>query len=211
MSKLFRMSVVTTLCLIGFASVATAQNINWNQANHGICGDLTSATPGLFGLCVAFCEAHGCEPDLTAMDPFADCKPSDPKLLDLYNGLKQPADPDMPCVVVEPEGGCPCFTQEQVDAIPTPYAQCAIDSDLGILNPAELYTNIIDVLGSGAGTAIGDSYSTCGYFNGFVDPPISVSLQTNAAQAQECRQIIVNTITTNADQCELLSDPVCEP
>ena len=208
MSKLLRISVVVGLCLFGFAGVVAAQTTNWNQANHGVCADLHSATPGLFGLCIAFCEAHGCEPDFTAADPFANCKPSDPTLLNLYNNLKQPADPDMPCVVIE--GGCPCFTQEQVDAIPTPYDQCIIDFDLGS-GGTELTTNIIHVQGTGAQATLGENSYSCAFGNGLVDPPIFVSFQTNLSQAEACRQIIVNTITANAGQCELLCDPVCQP
>jgi len=123
-------------------------------ANNGVCDELVDATPGLYGLCVAFCEAHECEADFTAGDPWADCKPSDPKLLEIYDKLKDPGDPEMPCIIAD--SSCPCFTQAMVDAIPTPYSQCIIDYCFGCPDqsnndPAtdELTTNILFVQGTG--------------------------------------------------------------
>ena len=95
------------------ASTLTAQMPDGiPPANEGVCDDLKYATPGLYGLCVAFCEAQDCEPEPTADDPHSRCAPSSPKLLDIYNKKKRPGDPDMPCIR-EP---CPCWLQDELNA-----------------------------------------------------------------------------------------------
>lgn len=88
-------------------------------ASEDICNDLKSSTPGLYGLCVAFCEAQDIG-ELDVNDPFLlGNKPADPKLLDLYNRKKQPNDPDMPCVKIDDPNypDCPCWSQEELDKI----------------------------------------------------------------------------------------------
>jgi hypothetical protein len=203
MSYALRTSVVFGLCLIVSAAVAAAQAPDWSRANEGICDPVQGATPGLYGLCLAFCEAHTCVPDWTALDPFADCLPSDFHLLALYTQRQQPGDPDMPCVNFT--GGCPCFTQEDIDAIPTPYDQCVIDYDFGL----GLTTNILHVQGTGAEVSVNGIESRCYYGNGLVDPPIFIGQQINPTEAEDCREILVNTIQADPGQCELLCDPVC--
>ena len=39
-------------------------------ANEGVCNELLDATPGLYGLCLAFCEAQDCQPDYSLENPF---------------------------------------------------------------------------------------------------------------------------------------------
>jgi hypothetical protein len=86
-------------------------------ANEGVCDDLHWATPGLFGLCVAFCEAQDCALEFGMDDPFANCRPSSPRLLEIYNRKKQPSDPPMPCIH---EVGCPCWSQEELAGLRYP-------------------------------------------------------------------------------------------
>lgn len=206
MHRMLRTGVPVGLCLFACIGLASA------QANHGACQGLETAAPGLYGLCIAVCEAHGCEPDFNQLDPFAGCSPSDPTLVDRYEALRGSADPPLPCVVEE--GGCPCFTQEMVDAIPTPYSQCIIDYQF---QPGSDYfsTNIFHGIQApgemriAAQATVGPFDGSCAYGDNFVDPEIFIFLQTNLTQAQECRQIVVNTINANIDQCELLCDPVC--
>ena len=81
--------------------------------NEGVCDDLLYATSGLYGLCIAYCEAQDCDPPLIGDDEPPSCQASDRKLLDLYNQKKRPADPPMPCVQVT----CPCWTLEELESI----------------------------------------------------------------------------------------------
>jgi hypothetical protein len=89
-------------------------------ANEGVCDELRAdyITKGLYGLCVAFCEAQDCEATLdeaTGEVTFSPgCLPSNSKLLENYYRRKTPADPPMPC---RPASGCPCWTEEELDAV----------------------------------------------------------------------------------------------
>jgi len=75
-------------------------------ANEGACDVLkTNATPGLYGLCVAYCEAQ----DLDTFDK----EPPSTKILDNYNKKKLTGDPDMPCLKVP----CPCWTDAELASI----------------------------------------------------------------------------------------------
>lgn len=109
--------LVVSAVFLGVASHSAAQVL---PANEGVCDELMWATPGLFGLCVAFCEAQDCEPDFSQADPFENCKPSSPKLLDLYDKKRQPGDPVMPCIAPAPN--CPCWTQAELDGLRFPTA-----------------------------------------------------------------------------------------
>lgn len=77
-------------------------------ASEGVCDPLIGGTPGLYGLCIAYCEAQ----DLDAEQG----KSPSMKLLELYDRRKTDADPPMPCV----QDPCPCWTEEDLDvALPT--------------------------------------------------------------------------------------------
>ncbi len=87
-------------------------------AEETICDDLKHGTPGLYGLCIAFCEAHDCEPDFSLEDPFSVCKQSDRKILDNYRRKMRDGDPDMPCIP-NPNGPgdevlCPCWSEDDL-------------------------------------------------------------------------------------------------
>ncbi|MCP4628400.1 MAG: hypothetical protein GY850_33535 [bacterium] len=71
-------------------------------ANQGVCEGLTEGTPGVYGLCVGFCETQNCE---AAFDPATgavtfgeNCKSSAPGLLSSYNERMPAGDPEMPCI-----------------------------------------------------------------------------------------------------------------
>ena len=83
-------------------------------ANEGVCDELQydGVPKGLYGLCVAYCEAQ----DLNEFDK----KPPSVKILDNYNkklaqaGMTEPA---MPCIHVETESHCPCWTAEELASV----------------------------------------------------------------------------------------------
>jgi len=90
-----------------------------------VCAPLhpsNGVTPGLFGLCVAYCVAQECNAlDVPECGPEL-CSCSD--VLDDYNDKRQPGDPAMPCIQEE----CPCFdAQFLADELSNP-AIC-IDGD----------------------------------------------------------------------------------
>ncbi len=126
--------------------------------NEGVCDELKDGTPGLYGLCVAFCEAQDIasieqpitEEDLATLEGSA---PSG-KILANYDKKKQPGDPEMPCIKVEEP--CPCWSAEELaeldgimwDGRPsystspaTPDGKACWDVS-SLINPNYMYENI---------------------------------------------------------------------
>lgn len=90
-------------------------------ARESICDPLKagSVTKGLYGLCVAFCEAHDAADrsvPLTGekLEKLLASKP-DGRILQKYRNRMQDGDPDMPCLnVVVTANACPCWTEGQL-------------------------------------------------------------------------------------------------
>lgn len=90
-------------------------------AEETVCDPLREegVTKGLYGLCVAFCEAQDVAERTTPLTPDAldALKTEAPsgRILVNYNNKKQESDPEMPCVLVEE--ACPCFTKQELKSI----------------------------------------------------------------------------------------------
>jgi hypothetical protein len=137
-------------------------------AEEDICDDLKYATPGLYGLCIAFCEAQDseCVPDDTALDPYADCRMRDRRILERYDRRKQDGDPDMPCLPNQDdqsaEYSCPCWGEEQLQYFPfflQPYSTDATYFSSGI----EEYMSYWDEDDNG------EEYLVCDQFETFLN------------------------------------------
>ena len=120
MKKLKVVMVAAALTAFIAAPVMAQTPDGLTPANEDVCDELIGATPGLYGLCVGFCEAQDCEANYdfasgeVTFDP--SCKPSSNRLLENYNKRAQPGDPPMPCVnVVEAE--CRCWTQSELEQV----------------------------------------------------------------------------------------------
>ena len=96
-SNLYRLTIlIAVLALFGAAGTGWAQTPDdFPPANEGVCDDLAYATPGLYGLCIAFCEAQDCELDFGLEDPFENCVPGSQKVLARYEAKMQEGDPSM--------------------------------------------------------------------------------------------------------------------
>ena len=81
-------------------------------ANETVCDSLRGQTRGLFGLCVAYCEARDLDRDATPGE-LQKLAARQAKFLEKYNAKKGPADPDMPCVE---KNVCPCWANSAVGA-----------------------------------------------------------------------------------------------
>lgn len=147
--------------LLCFAVVgqATAQTPDGETpANEDVCDGLIGATPGLYGLCVAFCEAQDCEPDFSLDDPFENCNPSGQKILERYNARKQENEPDMPCL----QTPCPCWNSDEVTATLDPpiiaLENCFSGggNDQWLQATADLTTYV-----AGMQTAVGEDFRVC--------------------------------------------------
>lgn len=87
------------------SAFAAATPDGTTPANEGVCDILQGSTAGLYGLCVAYCEAQ----DLDTLDK----QPPSLKILANYRKKMQAGDPDMPCVHVT----CPCWTDAELSSI----------------------------------------------------------------------------------------------
>jgi hypothetical protein len=95
--------------LVGISSSVMASTPDGETpANEGVCDVLIGATPGLYGLCNAYCEAQD-------LDDF-DKKPPSVKILANYNKKKKAGDPDMPCLQT-PVADCPCWTETELASV----------------------------------------------------------------------------------------------
>ena len=101
-------SIVAFVGLTGNVAMALTPD-GTTPANDGVCDDLLvdGTTKGLYGLCVAYCEAQ----DLDSVDT----KPPSLKILENYDKKKQGDDPDMPCISQD----FGCFDQAELDSIST--------------------------------------------------------------------------------------------
>lgn len=116
--------ILTRLALVAvtlFSVVSIAQpSKEETPANESVCDGLIGQAPGLYGLCVAFCEAQSCKATYnhTSGEIMLDekCKPSSPRILANFNKLAGDGGPTMPCVQVEATE-CPCWSETELDYI----------------------------------------------------------------------------------------------
>ena len=101
---------VGVVCVMLSGSVMSAQGDGTPDgappANEGVCDVLMDHTPGLYGLCVAYCEAI--DADLSA-----ESDPPNSRILDNYRKRMGAGDPDMPCV----QDPCPCWSLAEITSI----------------------------------------------------------------------------------------------
>lgn len=110
-------AVAFLIAPVSFAQTPDGQT----PAEETVCDPLREdgITKGLFGLCVAFCEAQD-HADLsdpmteTELDALAAAAPSG-KILATYNKRKKDTDPAMPCILVEEP--CPCWSDLELAGI----------------------------------------------------------------------------------------------
>lgn len=96
-------------------SIYAADDIT--PSNEDVCDVLLDSTPGLYGLCLGFCEAKDITDETV---PISEAEanallvtvPSG-SMLKAYNAKKGEGDPDMPCIEVE--AACPCWSNEELD------------------------------------------------------------------------------------------------
>jgi len=90
-------------------------------AEETVCDPLRAdgITKGLYGLCVAFCEAQDyaelATPITDAELAILETNAPAGRILENYNKKKQATDPAMPCILVEEP--CPCWSAEELASI----------------------------------------------------------------------------------------------
>lgn len=140
-------------------------------ANEGVCDVLkTTATPGLYGLCVAYCEAQ--DLDVTGKEP------PNTKILENYNKRKLAGDPDMPCVKVP----CPCWSDAELASISVGGAAACLRSSTATGASIQFIDNTPKTHYALADT----TRLRCAYVDLNLATPIVRSQSISATDAQAC-------------------------
>jgi len=127
--------LLVSLSMFGLPAFAKTPD-GQTPAEETVCDQLKDDgyTKGLYGLCVAFCEAqdHADKSVAITPDELELLKSSSPsgRILANYDKKKQAGDPDMPCIVVDEPvvaepvvaepvvaDPCPCWSAEEAGAI----------------------------------------------------------------------------------------------
>ena len=153
------------LILSLLALVALAPVTLWAQTRDGatpaeeeVCDALSDATPGLYGLCVAYCEAQDCDSVDLAIS--GQCRAPNQRLLDHYEKKRQSEDPPMPCLTPAPDP-CPCFSREDLSTVQVNTCFTINFRDESVL----VITDDDDI--NGAIVEVGpDGWGLCGVFHG---------------------------------------------
>jgi hypothetical protein len=118
-----KLTILGTLVLaLVFAVNALASTPDgMTPAEETVCDQLKAdgISKGLYGLCVAYCEAHDGPAEVITTEEQMD-KMGDPPnsiLLALYQNKMREGDPNMPCVNYK--NSCPVWSQEELERIGT--------------------------------------------------------------------------------------------
>jgi hypothetical protein len=171
---------------------ASAQTDTETPANEEVCDDLMFASPGLYGLCVAFCEAQDCQPDFSSDDPFEQCHPSSPKLLEAYDKRKGEDDPEMPCV----QTGCPCWSPEELADLPFPSDGSGLcihrgDGERGLDGWAIPLEGPSSIVVQTIETGRPRAPILCQYLAPHLDPPVFRDLSISADEYATCTADVI--------------------
>jgi hypothetical protein len=175
--------------LFSFPAIARTNDAE-TPANEGVCDELLDdeITKGLYGLCVAFCEAQDCELNAVGEVPRS-CQASNNRILENYDRKKLSSDPDMPCV--KTQSVCPCWDDKDLDNanLVGPGSYCSEDIEPFTSHDIATYLGSggILILSADAFGEIGNN-TRCGNMNSV--SKISVLLDTSAEQNQACRDDI---------------------
>lgn len=160
-------ALVGMMALTGAVSATTPDGET--PANEGVCDVLKGGTAGLYGLCVAYCEAQ----DLDSFDK----GPPNTKILANYNKKKLATDPEMPCLQVP----CPCWSDAE-------FASISAD---GMAAACPSATNKLQIIDNAPKTHFAEADITagserCRYIDLNTVPPTIRSFSITAPEAQSC-------------------------
>ena len=102
-------------CILSlFSSLASAQTPDGlTPAAEDDCDIVKGGTPGLYGLCVAYCDAQDNDLPIDTSDPNNQPTPASSRILEKYRGRMTASDPDMPCL----NSPCPCWENNDVNTV----------------------------------------------------------------------------------------------
>jgi hypothetical protein len=167
-------------------------------AEESVCDELDGASPGLYGLCVAYCEAQDCDFEAARS---GQCNAPNPKLLGIYDKKRGTEDPPMPCLV--PEAECPCFGAEDLAAL-------SLDTCEGVDFGTVVNLILTDSSGQGGESGpdgafaemnLGDGSGRCMYHEMGPSGPILSDSATDPVQTQACLQLMEENVEDHGLTC----------
>lgn len=160
-----------------------------SPAEETVCDGLHEATPGLYGLCVAYCEAQDCDFESAIS---AQCSAPNPRLLDIYEKKRTPEDPPMPCLLPEAENECPCFAADEL--LELELTSCD-EIDFGIAFDTVL-TSVVNDSGVFVEVTL-DGTGRCMYRDDYdPDNPIVSDATTDVVETAACQAIVDEYVAT---------------
>ncbi len=172
--KTFLAALASLALFGGIASTSIASTPDGETpANEGVCDVLQGSTPGLYGLCVAYCEAQD-------LDLVGDKPVPNSRILANYRKKMQAGDPDMPCL----QAPCPCW--DEADAANIAASGTAICS---------YNSTTAQIRSQSAFAQIDTGRPLCRYVDR-VTATQRLNADFPADQAQSCYNIVVNACTS---------------
>ena len=183
-------------------------------SNSEACEDLQNNTPGLYGLCVAYCGATDSPTDLSTTENVSNLPVPSARILFAYDKKKKDSDPQMPCATYYDEEACPAWTREQLNFIGTLNAEYRVnDGGYGTVDNFEYYNlyeleygeyidpetgvrhsayNGVQVYGGRGGHKALYRYSDFNHSTRTYEPRIYNVIEISIEQAQACFQEILD-------------------
>ena len=142
-------------------------------ANEGVCDVLQGGSPGLYGLCVAYCEAQD-------LDMVESNDPPNSKILANYRKKMKAGDPDMPCL----QTPCPCWTADQL-------ANIGSTGDMPVCTISTTSSTIRVLTTNAFQQAVANSSrNTCGFNDSTTVPATALNFSITPEEVQICRSQI---------------------
>lgn len=129
--------VAATFATLGSVPASAQTPDGQTPAEETVCDVLIGATPGLYGLCVAYCEAHDADILSPGGDP-AELNVPNRMILENYNKKKTEFDPLMPCVQQAQDENCACWTADQLSTVFAPSMNIDVNFSHACLNDPAL-------------------------------------------------------------------------
>jgi hypothetical protein len=107
--KLKHLLALLMIFLLSLASEALAQDLP-SDTDESVCDGLMDEIPGLYGLCIAFCEAHDGATTIVVESPTTYPEGAEGKIFEQFEKRAGEEGPEMPCVKYV-DGECPYWSQ----------------------------------------------------------------------------------------------------
>ena len=156
---------------------------------QSVCDGLIGLTPGLYGLCVAYCDAQSCDAEGAKSGQCKRTKPNE-SVLRNYNRKMQAGGPPMPCVA-PPTSPCPCLTEEEAGF--SHWVSCSVED--GQTRVSGMQGELLSIDTGAATCELSNMYGVNDRFSGL-----------NGQQLQACNTMVEMATDYDGIRCEDASE-----